>query len=199
MAKVWGNVMRIVGVSLAIGLLSGSAEAADFYFEEGTATTSYNTSIALTPGKWNVEVWSSEKSNLYATAGYRYHYDVFVGPPPKPHNEFLEGNTFNYFEDSSTQNGQKVLVQIYVPETQYTFYNASGKYQGQGVPEGTSVYLEVKYENPYASFYMRPQVTGTASYTFRVSAAPEPGTWALMLLGFGAAGAMLRQRRLVDS
>jgi hypothetical protein len=31
--------------------------------------------------------------------------------------------------------------------------------------------------------------------TFGVSAAPEPGTWALMIMGFGAAGATLRRRR----
>ncbi|MBU1374527.1 MAG: PEPxxWA-CTERM sorting domain-containing protein [Alphaproteobacteria bacterium] len=33
--------------------------------------------------------------------------------------------------------------------------------------------------------------------SLRISAAPEPGTWALMLLGFGAAGATLRARRRV--
>lgn len=31
--------------------------------------------------------------------------------------------------------------------------------------------------------------------SLRISAAPEPGTWALMLLGFGGAGAALRTRR----
>jgi hypothetical protein len=31
--------------------------------------------------------------------------------------------------------------------------------------------------------------------SLRISAAPEPGTWALMLLGFGGAGVMLRTRR----
>ena len=30
-----------------------------------------------------------------------------------------------------------------------------------------------------------------------VVAVPEPGTWALMILGFGGAGAMLRRRRVV--
>lgn len=34
----------------------------------------------------------------------------------------------------------------------------------------------------------------TSSYNFEVGAIPEPGAWALMILGFGAAGAMLRRR-----
>lgn len=35
----------------------------------------------------------------------------------------------------------------------------------------------------------------TQSFVFAAGAAPEPGTWALMILGFGAAGAMLRRQR----
>jgi len=34
----------------------------------------------------------------------------------------------------------------------------------------------------------------TSSYNFEVAAVPEPSAWALMILGFGAAGAMLRRR-----
>jgi hypothetical protein len=41
-------------------------------------------------------------------------------------------------------------------------------------------------------------VANGAKYNFEVAAGgvPEPATWALMILGFGSAGAMLRRRRL---
>jgi hypothetical protein len=32
-------------------------------------------------------------------------------------------------------------------------------------------------------------------FGFRIAAVPEPGTWALMILGFGGTGALLRRRR----
>ena len=37
--------------------------------------------------------------------------------------------------------------------------------------------------------------SGVASGNVTISAVPEPGTWALMLLGFGAIGLTLRSRR----
>lgn len=36
----------------------------------------------------------------------------------------------------------------------------------------------------------------TVSYQVNNAAVPEPGAWALMILGFGGAGAMIRRRRL---
>ena len=39
--------------------------------------------------------------------------------------------------------------------------------------------------------------TNRAHQSFAVAAVPEPATWAVMIVGFGMAGAMLRRRRLV--
>lgn len=40
-------------------------------------------------------------------------------------------------------------------------------------------------------------VQGSFSATYAASAAPEPGTWAMMMLGFGAAGFAMRRKRPV--
>jgi hypothetical protein len=37
--------------------------------------------------------------------------------------------------------------------------------------------------------------TGNALSTIAIASVPEPGTWALMIVGFGGAGALLRRRR----
>ena len=38
---------------------------------------------------------------------------------------------------------------------------------------------------------------GTVAFTPAMGAVPEPASWALMILGFGSAGAMLRRRRSI--
>jgi hypothetical protein len=47
-----------------------------------------------------------------------------------------------------------------------------------------------------ASFDTGRQVNGPLAF-MSVSTAPEPSTWALMILGFGTAGGVLRRRRLL--
>ncbi|HLZ76911.1 PEP-CTERM sorting domain-containing protein [Phenylobacterium sp.] len=51
--------------------------------------------------------------------------------------------------------------------------------------------------NDYIDFYSVSSATFQANRAG--SAAPEPGAWALMLLGFGGLGAMLRRRRVVPA
>ena len=40
------------------------------------------------------------------------------------------------------------------------------------------------------------QTRGTLTLSLEIADVPEPGTWALMILGFGATGAALRRRKL---
>jgi hypothetical protein len=54
--------------------------------------------------------------------------------------------------------------------------------------------------NPYsvtARYTITAPTNGEALSNISVAAVPEPGAWALMILGFGAAGAVLRRRRTV--
>jgi hypothetical protein len=46
-----------------------------------------------------------------------------------------------------------------------------------------------------ATFTNNPQINAFESASFSVTAVPEPGTWALMLLGFAAMGAAMRRSR----
>jgi len=44
-------------------------------------------------------------------------------------------------------------------------------------------------------YTLNAPTTGNALSTISIASVPEPGTWALMIVGFGGAGAMLRSRR----
>lgn len=50
--------------------------------------------------------------------------------------------------------------------------------------------------NPAWNYFL---VTGDAQFTATFNAVPEPGTWALMIGGFGLAGAALRRRRAITA
>jgi hypothetical protein len=44
-------------------------------------------------------------------------------------------------------------------------------------------------------YTLNAPTTGTSLSTVSIAAVPEPGAWALMIMGFGGTGAMLRSRR----
>ena len=56
----------------------------------------------------------------------------------------------------------------------------------------TSTYQVV---GPLRTYESIPDVNGTQRQAYGVAPIPEPATWALMILGFGAAGGMLRYQR----
>jgi len=64
---------------------------------------------------------------------------------------------------------------------------------------GATVDLRFQFQSDYAAFSRgivldNVTVTGTPAPTAGV---PEPASWALMILGFGAAGSVLRRRRML--
>jgi len=69
------------------------------------------------------------------------------------------------------------------------------------VPPGLGTFSHLQPATPDAVYSVteRYSVTavgvGESLATISIAAIPEPGTWALMIMGFGGAGAMLRARR----
>lgn len=69
------------------------------------------------------------------------------------------------------------------------------------VASGTGTSFGATSSNPFNSITVS-QARGFAvidNFSFNVAAVPEPATWAMMLLGFGAMGVSLRRRRRVSS
>jgi hypothetical protein len=68
--------------------------------------------------------------------------------------------------------------------------------------DGTGPYPslgQVYFASEGQSLFQASLTINRVTNVVTAGAIPEPATWALMILGFGAAGAMLRQRRLVPN
>src|SRR5262249_55606727 len=73
--------------------------------------------------------------------------------------------------------------------------NYSNKYLGQFY--GPTVGFPDQDINAAASSYVWDNASGAdfTNFAFRISDVPEPATWIMLILGFGAVGTMLRQAR----
>jgi hypothetical protein len=155
-------------------------------------------------GRYRIDFAASIPVLIQLSAGYTVHWDIFKGPPPKPHSEFLAGNQNDYETGPSSVGDSEVSWIFTVPETLYTFFDSGlGAY---GTPPGTPLYREDKYERPFVRLYVDDAVNSspfdfdfTVTQLDRPAAIPEPATWSLLIAGFGALGLALRQRRLSQS
>lgn len=100
------------------------------------------------------------------------------------------------------------LLSTQAGEPNETIYTLSRTVYGNNVNLGLSIVLDVRAQDGYVADF-----GNTAGFTFNLptgatftsesgsflsaptAAVPEPATWALMILGFGGAGAALRRRR----
>lgn len=148
------------------------------------------------PGKYRIEATSTAPAFIEFEAYYLHHWDVFVAPPPRDHGEYLEGNSEDVWKYADTL-GTELSYDFIVPETTYSYGIAGNQYDYAGVVPGTPIYTEARSERPYIRFRASPDGVEDFDWRFTIStisAVPEPATWAMMIAGFGLAGAALRRR-----
>lgn len=121
---------------------------------------------------------------------------VAVGAPPTPYYAglftyaFADGNTlFGTYAGTLTNHGSPGLIDN---QQSFTITGGSGQYLGATgafLGEGTITFAPGR----------PPQSQITFDGAFNAPGVPEPSTWAMMLLGFGGLGALLRRQRAQPS
>ncbi|WP_312160563.1 PEPxxWA-CTERM sorting domain-containing protein [Phenylobacterium sp.] len=149
-------------------------------------------------GNYRFEATSSIPVTFEFLASYDEHWDIFLAPPPRPHSEFIEGNS-SPIEGAASGTGLAFSWTFLVPETKITFFDAGPVYEVYGIPIGAPLYEEVKADNPFFGVFVRDGELGRPfDYSFtvtRLAPIPEPATWVGLILGFGMLGAALRRHR----
>jgi hypothetical protein len=190
----------ITALTLSVGISSGAAQASTWvidYTADNLGDTPYSAELDLvasdTPNsvggydvlsvKGNVGsdaiaslINNPNKPTQATSSDGLFYYDnvVWTGAAQKLSNPgilFLgaSGNEYNLFSDSPTQ---------------YELYRA--------VTDGRSGYYAA---HSVGTISMAQTFGGNQNFERLTNAVPEPASWALMILGFGAVGAALRQRR----
>lgn len=191
---------RLIGVAIAALALTftGAANAAVIFQTTGQSESYSSPKIALPgPGSYSIKLTTSAPVWFSYSGGYTRHWDIFIAPPPKPHSEYVEGNDDEMY-DGDGGFGTGGTWTLIIPETTFSYFISDSNYEGFGIPIGTSMYEEVRSENLMVELFAESDLGDTFTYSILItslSAVPEPATWAMMIVGFGAAGSMVRRRR----
>jgi hypothetical protein len=171
--------MRVVTVlsALALSAVALPAEAAyTIYFNpislQGTLTTS---TYSSTCGGYcsGTTTWSATSINA-------------LGALSAP---TLEGTLHHTTYDPGSKVGGTVELQFLAGVLQATSFKGYQSYMTGNCSENCTI-----YEGAYTAREFSILIQDGASAPRTVHPVPEPSTWAMMLLGFGAIGASLRRR-----
>ncbi|MBW8812189.1 MAG: PEP-CTERM sorting domain-containing protein [Caulobacterales bacterium] len=117
------------------------------------------------------------------TGGYRFtHIEFDLNPPNGGGPQDPWSVTIFGYDASNTQ-----FSQIFNGNKQNNFFNANA--------DGGDVFTHVSFNAPPLVGVGHIRIGGANLPT--TTTVPEPATWALMIMGFGGAGAMLRRRRTI--
>ncbi|WP_337185331.1 PEPxxWA-CTERM sorting domain-containing protein [Phenylobacterium sp.] len=161
---------------------------------EPTAFDEYST-IQGTTGATNVLSASADgfcNSNPLAACDPSYAQGDFVDAGPNDH-----GAEFTFIFDPLLAGASQTLTIFYgAAPTEALALAALGSVGAEIYSFGQSVNDKLGGTPGYATFIFGFKGVGGQALPDPTGGIPEPGTWALMILGFGAAGSMLRRRRV---
>jgi len=173
--------------ALACASISGQGQAFTLV-ASGTTTTDANgvIIIPLAPLNHLGHLWRNKfswSSDIPVSIGISQSWDMTIG-------------TRSYWNGSTRP-------AVYVPGTITTYTNQGGIQQYgtfsklvegfEGPWSGVSQYTSYQDSNYTAAFIARAAPNTNVNFTLKVGSAPEPTTWAMMILGFGAVGMAARR------
>lgn len=181
--------MRFVRLLAAMAALGFSAQASAFNKTSGAITTDASGVAVIPLGPldyrgglwWNQFRWSSD---LPASISIQQDYDLTTN---------VQQHTIWWVKPHVVIPGSTTTVH-YTPIDNFGIgTDVSGKFSATYWTYGN-------YTTEYSSNYMASLIAKAApntilTYNLRTGWVPEPGTWALMILGFGGIGAALRRKR----
>lgn len=161
-----------------------------FFHQEGFGTSFIKTIALPGAGKYNIEIVTENQSTSYIMASMRAEYDYWHGTPENPGTMTIFGNELWMYDQGGINGklGSYLQFEVFPSYTQVVTSFPGISESGPG-----PYFMLMEYRNPttYVSFHS----SSPGAYSITISSAPEPGTWALMIMGFGAVGAAARQRR----
>ena len=165
--------MKTLAMALAAVLLAAAPAAASTFITESGPAADGSLS------------WDFGNDGGIPAGAFEDTFDIFL-----PAAGLGDGSVTATFTSKSTE---LKFTAVSFAGFGFTLFNFPGEHGGDLAPisvGGGHQLLDVKGISPgIAGDY-----TGTLSFT--PGGVPEPATWALMILGFGGAGAMLRRKAL---
>ena len=185
-------------------LWAAPATAATVIFQKTGDTSEIGLDLNQDPGAGRYRIALSTSipvlANLYGQIDN--HWDVFRAPPPRPHDEYIDGNSAPLPISPGVRTGTDVFWDFIIPKNTRTFFlSGPDKYANWGVPVGTPLYEDNRWENLFftlEAWDVNLEQPAAFDYTItwtRVGAVPEPSTWTMMIVGFGLLGSSIRLAR----